>query len=136
MPCRGAFVTLYRMAEAGKYSINLDVQFKPLELVDVPALAAAVNEEWFNQTLCQVNDCVVRLGVFKKGEFHWHKHEKEDEFFFVLQGSFVIELEKERVVLKPHQGFTVPRGIQHKTLVTEPAVVLMMEAASVKPIGD
>jgi mannose-6-phosphate isomerase-like protein (cupin superfamily) len=124
------------MAEAGKYSINLDVRFKPLELVDVPALAAAVQEEWFNQTLCRVNDCVVRVGVFKKGEFHWHKHDNEDEFFFVLQGSFVIEYEKTRIVLTPHQGFTVPRGVLHKTSVTEPAVILMTEAASVKPTGD
>jgi len=124
------------MAEKGNYSINLDVRFKPLELVDVPELASKVTEEWFNQTLCRVNDCVVRVGVFKKGEFHWHKHDSEDEFFFVLQGSFVIEYEKKRIVLKPHQGLTVPRGVLHKTSVTEPAVILMMEAASVKPTGD
>jgi mannose-6-phosphate isomerase-like protein (cupin superfamily) len=124
------------MEEAGKYSINLDVKFGPLQLVDVTALASQVKEEWFNQTLTRVNDCVVRLGVFKKGEFHWHKHDTEDEFFFVLQGSFVVEYEKTRIVLKPHQGFTVPRGVLHKTSVTEPAVILMMEAASVKPTGD
>jgi len=124
------------MAESRNYSINLDVKFGPLELVDTPALAASVKEEWFNQTLTRVNDCVVRLGVFKRGEFHWHKHDTEDEFFFVLQGSFVIEYEKTRVVLQPHQGFTVPRGVLHKTSVTEPAVILMMEAASVKPTGD
>jgi len=124
------------MAETGNYSINLDIRFEPLELVDIPVLVSRVKDEWFNQTLCRVNDCVVRVGVFKKGEFHWHKHDKEDEFFFVLQGSFVIELEKEQVVLKPHQGFTVPRGVLHKTSVTEPSVILMMEAASVKPTGD
>ncbi len=124
------------MAEERNYSINLDVKFKALELVDVPAVAAAVKEEWFNQTLTRVNDCVVRLGVFKKGEFHWHKHDTEDEFFFVLQGSFVIEYQEKRIVLKPHQGFTVPRGVLHKTSVTEPAVILMMEAATVKPTGD
>ena len=124
------------MAQPGNYSINLDVRFKPLELVDVPSLAAAVTEDWFNQTLTRVNDCVVRLGVFKKGEFHWHTHDTEDEFFFVLQGSFVIEYGKTRIVLRPHQGFTVPRGVLHKTSVTEPAVILMMEAATVKPTGD
>ncbi len=98
------------MPEAHDYSINLDVRFKSLELVDVAALASKVTEEWFNQTLCRVNDCVVRVGVFKKGEFHWHKHDTEDEFFFVLQGSFVIEYEKKRIVLKPHQGFGAARG--------------------------
>ena len=78
----------------------------------------------------------MRIGVFKKGEFHWHKHDKEDEFFFVLKGTFIIELEKERISLKQHQGFSVPKGIMHKTSVTEPTVILMMEAASVKPTGD
>src|SRR5271157_1947162 len=118
------------------YSINLDVKFPPLELVDVDSLASSVKESWFNQTLCRVNDCVVRVGVFEKGEFHWHRHEKEDEFFFVLSGTFVIELEGRQVMLRPRQGFMVPRGVLHKTRVTEPTVILMVEAASVRPTGD
>ncbi len=116
------------------YSINLDVKFKPLELVDVEALASSTKESWFNQTLCRVNDCVVRVG--EKGEFHWHQHDKEDEFFFVLSGTFLIDLEGRRVSLRPRQGFTVPRGVRHKTSVTEPTVILMVEAASVQPTGD
>jgi mannose-6-phosphate isomerase-like protein (cupin superfamily) len=78
----------------------------------------------------------VRAGVFRKGEFHWHKHDKEDEFFVVLTGKFKIEMEKETIALGPHQGFTIPKGIMHKTSVNEPTVILMMEAASVKPTGD
>ena len=119
-----------------KYSINLDSKFGALTLIDVDKFANKVTDEWFNQTLCQINDCVVRLGVFRKGEFHWHKHDKEDEFFFVLKGTFIIELEKRRITLKQNQGFAVPKGIIHKTRVTEPTVILMMEAASVKPTGD
>jgi len=119
-----------------KYSINLDEKYGALKVIDVEAFADQVTDEWFNQTLCKINDCVVRVGVFKKGEFHWHKHDKEDEFFFVLKGTFVIELEKERITLKQHQGFSVPKGIMHKTSVTEPTAILMMEAASVKPTGD
>ena len=79
---------------------------------------------------------VLSGGVFKKGEFHWHKHDKEDEFFFVLSGRFKIELETETIILGPQQGFAVPREVMHKTSVTEPTVILMMEAASVKPTGD
>lgn len=124
------------MNDKKKYSINLDEKFGPLKLIDVDTYADQVTDEWFNQTLCQINDCVVRVGVFKKGEFHWHKHDKEDEFFFVLKGAFIIELEKEKIVLKQHQGFSVPKGIMHKTSVKEPTVILMMEAASVKPTGD
>ena len=119
-----------------KYSINLDEKYGALKVIDVEAFADQVTDEWFNQTLCKINDCVVRVGVFKKGEFHWHKHDKEDEFFFVLKRTFVIELEKERITLKQHQGFSVPKGIMHKTSVTEPTAILMMEAASVKPTGD
>jgi mannose-6-phosphate isomerase-like protein (cupin superfamily) len=123
------------VTEESKYHINLDVRFGPLELVDVPGLIAACTEPWFNQTLCRVNDCVVRLGILQ-GEFHWHKHDKEDEFFFVLQGRFLIDLEDETVTLEPHQGFTVPRGVIHRTRAPERTAILMMEAGSVQPTGD
>jgi mannose-6-phosphate isomerase-like protein (cupin superfamily) len=82
-----------------------------------------------------VNDCVVRLGVMQ-GEFHWHKHDEEDEFFFVLQGRFLIDLEDETVTLKPHQGYTIPRGTVHRTKAPERTAVLMIERSSVKPTGD
>ena len=124
------------MDSKGNYSIKLDVKCGFLKKIDVPSLAAAVTDPWFNQTLCQVNDCVVRVGVFQKGEFHWHRHEKEDEFFFVLQGRFIIELETETITLDPQQGFTIPRGVMHRTRAPEPTVILMMEAASVVPTGD
>lgn len=77
------------MEEEHDYIINLEAKYDFLELVDVPSIIAGCEERWFNQTLCQVNDCVVRLGVVR-GEFHWHKHDEEDEFFFVLQGQFLI----------------------------------------------
>lgn len=124
------------MEQNDKYSINLDVKFGPLERIDVNALAEAVKDDWFNQTLSRVNDCVVRLGVFKRGEFHWHRHDNEDEFFFVLSGLLRIEHGTARVELGPLQGFAVPKGVLHKTSVSEPTVILMMEAATVKPTGD
>src|SRR5262249_23695312 len=117
------------------YSINTDVKFTPLELIDVKGLAAACRQQWFNQTLCRVNDSVVRLGVLQ-GEFHWHKHEKEDEFFYVLEGRFLIDLENRSVELHPGQGFLVPRGLMHCTRAHERSVVLMIEAATVTPTGD
>jgi mannose-6-phosphate isomerase-like protein (cupin superfamily) len=119
-----------------RYSINLDAKFGSLQLIDVPAFASQVTGNWVNQTLCRVNDCVVRVGVFQKGEFHWHKHDKEDEFFFVLSGKFRVEIEGQSVVLERHQGFTVPRGVMHKTSALGPSTVIMVEAASVTPTGD
>jgi hypothetical protein len=80
------------MSTAYTYSINLENKFGFLNLINAPTLASKVKEQWFNQTLCQVNDCVVRLGVMQ-GEFHWHKHDLEDEFFFVLEGELLIDLE-------------------------------------------
>lgn len=117
------------------YSINTDVRFAPLELIDVNELAAACQQQWFNQTLCRVNDSVVRLGVLH-GDFHWHKHEKEDEFFYVVEGPFLIDLKDRSVELLPGQGFLVPRGVMHCTRAPERSVVLMIEAATVKPTGD
>jgi mannose-6-phosphate isomerase-like protein (cupin superfamily) len=116
------------------YDINLDDKYGQLALIDVGAEAAA-HEPWFNQTLTTVNDTVVRLGVLE-GEFHWHKHDAEDEFFLVLEGELVIELEDETVRLRRHQGFTVPKGVLHRPTATERTVVVMVEPAEVSPTGD
>lgn len=124
------------MPEQPRYSIHLDGAFPPLQKIDVAALVAAVKDDWYNQTLCRINDCVVRLGVFKGGEFHWHRHDREDEFFFVLSGRFAVEIEGAETVLGPHQGYTVPRGVLHRTKALEPSHILMIEAATVKPTGD
>ena len=114
--------------ESGKqYSIDLSLRYGPLEVVDVPALVAACTDRWYNQSLCRVNDCVVRLGVFL-GEFHWHKHDNEDEFFHVVSGRLAIDLEGRTVELGPGQGFTIPRTVVHRTRAAERTVVLMVES--------
>lgn len=111
------------------------MKYQPLELVDVGALQHSTKERWFNQTLCEVNDSVVRLGVLQ-GEFHWHKHDNEDEFFYVVEGRFYIDLEGRTVELAPQQGFTVPKGVVHRTRAPERTVVLMVESKGVVPTGD
>jgi cupin superfamily acireductone dioxygenase involved in methionine salvage len=125
------------VGDAGsRYSINLNEAFGPLELVDVEELAGAVEDRWHNQTLCRVNDCVMRLGVME-GEFHRHHHEKEDEFFYVVEGRFLIDFEEERTVeLALRQGFMVPRGVVHRTRAPDRTVILMIEGAGVAPTGD
>ena len=117
------------------YATHLNVLHSPLEVVDVPALVAACTDKWYNQTLCKVNDCVVRLGIMQ-GEFHWHKHDNEDEFFYVVDGRFLIDLEDRTVELMPKQGFTVPRGVVHRTRAPEKTVILMIEGAGVVPTGS
>ena len=117
------------------YNINLDTKFGYSQLIDIPSLVAACKEKWFNQTLCQVNESVVRLGILH-GEFHWHKHDEEDEFFFVLEGKLLIDLEGKTVELGPQQGYTVPKGVLHCTRAPKKTVVLMIEKSTVKPTGD
>ena len=117
------------------YDIRLDDKFGHLSLIDVGAEAAAATP-WFNQTLTSVNDAVVRLGVIE-GEFHWHKHDDTDEFFLVLDGELLIDLEDgETVTLRPQQGFTVPRTVVHRTRSPQRTSILMVEAAGVVPTGD
>jgi mannose-6-phosphate isomerase-like protein (cupin superfamily) len=120
---------------AHPYETHLDIRYPALEVVDVPALVGAVRHPWFNQTLCRVNDSVVRLGVVK-GKYHWHEHHDLDEFFYVVEGTFWIDLEGRSVELKPMQGFVVPKGVRHKTRAPERAVILMVEGAAIVPTGD
>src|ERR1700759_2110027 len=117
------------------YATHLDIKFPALSIVDVPALVAACKDRWYNQTLCQVNESVCRLGVMQ-GEYHWHKHDNDDEFFFVLDGHFVIDLEGRSIDLQQGEGFVVPKGIVHRTRAPDRAVILMVETATVVPTGD
>ena len=117
------------------YATHLNIYYEPLELIDVPALVAACTDRWYNQTLCRVNDSVVRLGVVQ-GEYHWHKHDDEDEFFYVVQGEFLIDLEDRSVKLGPGQGFVVPKGIMHRPRAPVRTVILMVEGAGIVPTGD
>ncbi len=117
------------------YATFLDIKFPQKSLVDVPTLIKAVKDRWYNQTLCRVNDSVVRLGVMQ-GEYHWHHHDNDDEFFFVLDGHFIIDLEERSVDLQKHEGFVVPKGVRHRTRAPDRAVILMVETAAIVPTGD
>jgi mannose-6-phosphate isomerase-like protein (cupin superfamily) len=121
--------------ESYAYDTRLNVLHAPLEVMDVQALVDACTHPWYNQTLCKVNDSVVRLGVLQ-GEYHWHKHDDEDEFFYVVTGRFLIDLEGRTVELLPRQGFVVPKGVVHRTRAPERTVVLMVEGAGIIPTGD
>ena len=118
------------------YLTRLDVLFDQLQVVDIPALVSACTHPWYNQTLCKVNDSVVRLGVVR-GEYHWHKHDDEDEFFYVVSGRFLIDLEGGRTIdLTPGLACVVPKGVQHRPRAPERTVVLMVEGAGIVPTGD
>jgi mannose-6-phosphate isomerase-like protein (cupin superfamily) len=117
------------------YETRLNILYQPLETIDVQALADACEYKWFNQTLCQVNGSVVRAGIIE-GEYHWHKHDEDDEFFYVVEGRLLIDLEGRTVDLAPCQGFVVPKGVVHRTRAPERTVILMVENAGIVPTGD
>ncbi len=122
-------------ADAFSYATHLNIPFPHLEKVDVRALARTVEDQWYNQTLCQVNGSVVRLGVLQ-GEYHWHKHVDDDEFFFCLDGQFLVDLEDRTITLEPQQGVVVPKGVVHRTRAPEKCIILMVENAGIVPTGN
>lgn len=117
------------------YNTRLNILHGPLEIIDVAGLAEACTDRWYNQTLCQVDESVVRLGVVH-GEYHWHKHENEDEFFYVVSGQFVIDLEDRSIDLTPGKGVVIPKGTMHRPRAPERTVILMVERAGIVPTGD
>jgi mannose-6-phosphate isomerase-like protein (cupin superfamily) len=123
------------MSERQEYRIDLNVLHRHQELIDIPKIVEEGGPPWWNKTLTQVNDSVVRLGVLE-GEFHWHKHDNEDEFFFVVEGRLLIDLEDGTIELGPHQGTTISKGVMHRPRAPRKTVVLMVESKTIAPTGD
>src|SRR5271157_4794491 len=123
------------MASQFNYNINLDVKFNHLEQIDIPSLVQECKEKWFNQTLTRVNDSVVRLGIVE-GEFHWHKHDHDDEFFLVLEGKLFIDLQDKTIELNPGQGITITKGIMHRPRAPQKTVMVRVENYSIEPTGN
>lgn len=130
------------MEKEFNYVTKLDIKFGHLERIDIPQMVKECKDKWFNQTLTKVNDSVVRVGIVE-GEYHWHKHDNDDEFFFVLEGLLLVDLSengspgKERTIeLNPGQGLTVSKGIIHRTRAPKKTVMLMVETSAIQPTGD
>ena len=117
------------------YDTRLNVLYPHLKVIDEKALSDAAPHQWYNQTLCQVNGSVVRVGVIQ-GEYHWHKHDNDDEFFYVVEGKLVIDLEGSTIELAPRQGFVVSKGVLHRTRAPQRTVILMVENSGIIPTGD
>ena len=121
--------------EKTKYNINLDIKFQPEEIIDITSVVEECNEKWFNQTLTKVNNSVVRIGIVE-GEFHWHKHDTDDEFFYVVSGQLLIDLEEKTIELNANQGTTIAKGVLHRPRALQKTVMLMVETAEIVPTGD
>ena len=123
------------MEQKYNYTTKLDIKYKHFELIDIPKMVTECKEKWFNQTLTEVNGSVVRVGIVE-GEYHWHKHENDDEFFFVLEGKLFVDLENKTIELNPGQGVTVSKNVMHRTRALQKTVMLMVENKNIIPIGD
>jgi len=123
------------MANPYPYVTRLDVKYGHFEVVDVPEIVRGCTDAWFNQTLTKVNDGVVRIGIVQ-GEYHWHKHDHDDEFFFVLEGQLLIDLEDRTIELNPQQGVTISKGVMHRPRAPRKTVMLMVETSAIQPTGD
>ncbi|HEY4147734.1 MAG TPA: cupin domain-containing protein [Chitinophagaceae bacterium] len=117
------------------YVTKLDVKFEQLQLIDVPKMVRECTDKWYNETLTRVNESVVRIGIVE-GEYHWHKHDNDDEFFFVLEGQLLIDLKDQTIELNPQQGVTIPKGVMHRPRAPKKTVMLMVETSSIQPTGD
>ncbi|MBN9384974.1 MAG: cupin domain-containing protein [Chitinophagaceae bacterium] len=117
------------------YVTKLDILHEHLDLIDIPGIVGACKDKWFNQTLTRVNDSVIRIGIVE-GEYHWHKHDNDDEFFFVLEGRLFVDLEDRTIELGPQQGVTITRGVMHRTRAPQKTVMLMVETSAIVPTGD
>jgi mannose-6-phosphate isomerase-like protein (cupin superfamily) len=123
------------MTKKFNYNQQMDIKFKHHEVIDIPEMVKVCKVKWFNQSLTQVNDSVVRLGIIE-GDYHWHKHDKDDEFFFVLSGQLFIDLEDKTIELNPNQGTTISKGVMHRPRAPQKTVMLMVETKDIDPIGE
>jgi mannose-6-phosphate isomerase-like protein (cupin superfamily) len=123
------------MTQKFSYVTKLDIKFEHLQKIDVPRMIEECTDKWFNQTLTRVNESVVRIGIVQ-GEYHWHKHDNDDEFFFVLQGQLLIDLEGQTIELNPYEGVTITKGVMHRPRAVVKTVMLMVETSNIIPTGD
>lgn len=123
------------MSNQYPYTTKLDIKYRHFERIDIPQIVKETKDKWFNQTLTEVNGSVVRVGIVK-GEYHWHKHENNDEFFFVLEGKLFVDLEDRTIELNRQQGVTVSKNVMHRTRAPQKTVILMVENKGIIPTGD
>ncbi len=123
------------MTQQFNYVTKLDVKFEHLQKIDIPKMVAECTDKWFNQTLTRVNESVVRIGIVQ-GEYHWHKHDNDDEFFFVLQGQLLIDLEDQTIELNSNEGVTITKGVMHRPRAIVKTVMLMVETSDIVPTGN
>ena len=106
-----------------------------MEQVNIKDKLSLFNEYWSPKIIGELNGQYVKLVKFK-GDFVWHKHDYEDEMFFVISGSIKLLLRDKTIELNAGEFFIVPRGIEHKPVADEEAAVMLFEPKSTLNTGN
>lgn len=108
---------------------------RKIEKLAVRNLTKDIAEDWKNFAVTDVNDHVVRLSVLKR-DFHWHSHEKSDEFFYVIEGKLYVDLEESATELSPGEMILIPKGVRHRTRSKARTITLCFEHKDNDVRGD
>jgi len=106
-----------------------------MEKVNIPGKLSLIHDFWNPRIAGELNGQMVKLVKFK-GEFVWHKHDEEDEMFFVLQGEFNMELRDQTIIIKENEFIIIPRGVEHRPVAPNEVSVMLFEPASTLNTGD
>ena len=103
--------------------------------VNIPDKLSLIHDYWNPRIAGELNGQMVKLVKFK-GEFVWHKHDDEDEMFFVLKGEFNMELRDQTLVIRENEFIIIPRGVEHRPVAPNEVSVMLFEPASTLNTGD
>ena len=107
-----------------------------IPVIDMEEKIGNIEKPWSPVDIAYINDQVIRAAIFH-GEYHWHKHDDEDELFLVHRGAISIQVkDQDTIELGEGQLCVIPKGVEHKPGSTEPSVVLLFEPSALKSTGD
>ena len=106
-----------------------------MKKVNLNNALSSIKEYWSPLIIEELNGQMLKLAKLK-GEFSWHKHDDEDELFYVLKGQLTIELEKNKIELNEGETITIPRGTMHRPVANEEVHVLLFEPATTINTGN
>lgn len=93
------------------------------------------NQQWSPKIVGELNGQHVKL-VKLQGEFVWHKHDEEDELFFVSKGTLKMELRGKTILVEENEFLIVPKGVEHRPVADEEVWIMLFEPASTLNTGD
>ena len=93
------------------------------------------SEHWSPKIIAELNDSQVKLAKVK-GEFVWHKHDNEDELFFVIEGKLKIELRDKVLELEPGELVVIPKGVEHRPVAKKEVAIMLIEPKGTVNTGN